>query len=73
MLKLPQISNCSKLPPIYHSYEVARRMSEKNLQTKVNSNAVGCMAASLLKTNFFTCIIKKFYELYKFSLYTVKV
>ena len=45
------------LPPIYYSHEAARRMST----TKGNSKAAGCMTANLLKMNFFTCIIKKFY------------
>ena len=46
---------------MYHSHEAARRMSEKKSATKGNSKAAGCMAANLLKTNFFTCIIMKFY------------
>ena len=41
------------------------RSSQENVwkksATKGNSKAAGCMAANLLKTNFFTCIIKKFY------------
>ena len=53
----------------------SRRSQEnvwKKSATKGNIKAAGCMAANLLKTNFFTCIIK-FYKQYKFSLNTVKV
>ena len=45
----------------YHSHEAARRMSQKKSVIKGNSKAAGCMATNLLKTDFFTCIIKMFY------------
>ena len=48
------------LPQIYHSHEAAMRKSEKKSANKGSSKAASCMAANLLKTNFFTCIIKKF-------------
>ena len=48
------------LPPIYHSIEAAKKMSEKKSATKGNSKGAGYMATNLLKTNFFTCIIEKF-------------